>query len=115
MADLPELGTLGRKQITALSGQVLDGAGALIPNLQLDLSGKDLVGDQLNVQVKTDAARDRARARGGTPRRVTALVAHEPPLIPVLADVDAAERARAGVRDAYEAGGSVLAWRSSSL
>jgi pimeloyl-ACP methyl ester carboxylesterase len=31
-----------------------------------------------------------------------ALVAHEPPLIPVLPDAQAAERARADVRDAYE-------------
>src|SRR3954470_7468971 len=34
------------------------------------------------------------------------LVAHEPPLIPVLPDAAAAERARAGFRDAYEAKGS---------
>src|SRR4051795_1640094 len=40
------------------------------------------------------------------PGDVTALVAHEPPLIPVLPDAGAAERARAGFRDAYEAGGS---------
>ena len=40
------------------------------------------------------------------PNDVTTLVAHEPPLIPVLPDAAAAERARAGVRDAYEAGGS---------
>jgi pimeloyl-ACP methyl ester carboxylesterase len=40
------------------------------------------------------------------PRDVSCLVAHEPPLIPVLPDAEAAERARAGVRDAYEAGGS---------
>ncbi len=40
------------------------------------------------------------------PADVTALVAHEPPLIPVLPDAVAAERARAGVRDAYQAGGS---------
>src|SRR5437588_5664043 len=40
------------------------------------------------------------------PNDVTSLVAHEPPLIPVLPDAEAAERARAGVRDAYEAGGS---------
>jgi len=33
-------------------------------------------------------------------------VAHEPPLIPVLPDAAAAERARAGVRDAYAAKGS---------
>jgi pimeloyl-ACP methyl ester carboxylesterase len=37
---------------------------------------------------------------------VTTLVAHEPPLIPVLPDAEAAERARAGVRDAYQAKGS---------
>ena len=37
---------------------------------------------------------------------MTTLVAHEPPLIPVLPDAAAAERARAGFRDAYEAGGS---------
>jgi pimeloyl-ACP methyl ester carboxylesterase len=37
---------------------------------------------------------------------VTTLVAHEPPLIPVLPDAAAAERALAGVRDAYEAKGS---------
>ncbi|MEU8797949.1 alpha/beta hydrolase [Spirillospora sp. NPDC048819] len=36
------------------------------------------------------------------PGDVTTLVAHEPPLIPVLPDARAAERARAGVRDAYE-------------
>jgi pimeloyl-ACP methyl ester carboxylesterase len=40
------------------------------------------------------------------PDDVITLVAHEPPLIPVLPDADAAERARAGVRDAYEASGS---------
>jgi pimeloyl-ACP methyl ester carboxylesterase len=34
------------------------------------------------------------------------LVAHEPPLIPVLPDAEAAERARAGFHEAYEAGGS---------
>jgi pimeloyl-ACP methyl ester carboxylesterase len=37
---------------------------------------------------------------------VLTLVAHEPPLIAVLRDAAAAERARAGVRDAYEAKGS---------
>jgi pimeloyl-ACP methyl ester carboxylesterase len=37
------------------------------------------------------------------PDDVITLVAHEPPLIPVLPDAEAAERARAGVRDAYEA------------
>jgi pimeloyl-ACP methyl ester carboxylesterase len=40
------------------------------------------------------------------PNDVTTLVAHEPPLIPVLPDADAAERARAAVRDTYEAKGS---------
>jgi pimeloyl-ACP methyl ester carboxylesterase len=39
------------------------------------------------------------------PDDVATLVAHEPPLIPVLPDARAAERARAGVRDAYEAKG----------
>ncbi|MFJ5895823.1 alpha/beta fold hydrolase [Streptomyces sp. NPDC093064] len=36
------------------------------------------------------------------PDDVTTLVAHEPPLIPVLPDAVAAERARAAVRQAYE-------------
>ena len=40
------------------------------------------------------------------PDDVVTLVAHEPPLIPVLPDAAAAERARAAVRDAYEAKGS---------
>ncbi len=40
------------------------------------------------------------------PDDVTTLVAHEPPLMPVLPDARAAERARAGVRDAYEDKGS---------
>ena len=40
------------------------------------------------------------------PNDVTILVAHEPPLIPVLPDAAAAERALAGVREAYEARGS---------
>lgn len=40
------------------------------------------------------------------PHDVTTLVAHEPPLIPVLPDAEAAERARGGVRDAYKARGS---------
>ena len=40
------------------------------------------------------------------PEDVTTLVAHEPPIIPVLRDAEAAERARAGVRDAYQARGS---------
>jgi pimeloyl-ACP methyl ester carboxylesterase len=39
------------------------------------------------------------------PEDVSTLVAHEPPLIPVLPDSVAAERARAGIRDAYEARG----------
>jgi pimeloyl-ACP methyl ester carboxylesterase len=39
------------------------------------------------------------------PNDVTTLVAHEPPLIPVLPDAEAAERARTGFRDAYEAKG----------
>src|SRR6266576_2833966 len=36
------------------------------------------------------------------PSDVTTLVAHEPPIIPVLPDAEAAERAQAGIRDAYE-------------
>jgi pimeloyl-ACP methyl ester carboxylesterase len=40
------------------------------------------------------------------PNDVTTLVAHEPPLIPVLPDAEATERARDGVRDAYETRGS---------
>jgi pimeloyl-ACP methyl ester carboxylesterase len=40
------------------------------------------------------------------PDDVVTLVAHEPPLIPVVPDAEAAERARAGVRDVYEAKGS---------
>jgi pimeloyl-ACP methyl ester carboxylesterase len=40
------------------------------------------------------------------PDDVSTLVAHEPPLIPVLPDAPAAARARAGVREAYEAKGS---------
>jgi pimeloyl-ACP methyl ester carboxylesterase len=40
------------------------------------------------------------------PDDVMILVAHEPPLIPVLPDALAAERARAGVREVYEAKGS---------
>lgn len=39
------------------------------------------------------------------PADVTTLVAHEPPLIHVLPDARAAERAQAAVRDAYEARG----------
>ncbi|MFE9694395.1 alpha/beta fold hydrolase [Micromonospora sp. NPDC005806] len=40
------------------------------------------------------------------PGDVTTMVAHEPPLISVLPDAEAAERARASARDAYEARGS---------
>src|SRR5437764_6510937 len=40
------------------------------------------------------------------PGDVTCLVAHEPPLLALLPDAKAAERARAGVRDAYQARGS---------
>jgi pimeloyl-ACP methyl ester carboxylesterase len=40
------------------------------------------------------------------PNDVSTLVAHEPPLIPVLPDAAAAERARAGFTAAYEAKGS---------
>jgi pimeloyl-ACP methyl ester carboxylesterase len=40
------------------------------------------------------------------PNDVATLVAHEPPLITVLADAEGAERARGAVRDAYEARGS---------
>ena len=40
------------------------------------------------------------------PNDLTTLVAHEPPIIPVLPDAAAAARAQAGVRDAYEAKGS---------
>ena len=39
------------------------------------------------------------------PGDVTTLVAHEPPLIAVLPDAEAARRAQAGMRDAYEAKG----------
>jgi pimeloyl-ACP methyl ester carboxylesterase len=39
------------------------------------------------------------------PDDVTTLVAHEPPLIPVLPDAEQALRARAAVRDTYEAKG----------
>jgi pimeloyl-ACP methyl ester carboxylesterase len=39
------------------------------------------------------------------PDDVTMLVAHEPPLIPMLPDAEAAERAAGGFRDAYQAGG----------
>lgn len=40
------------------------------------------------------------------PDDVTTLVAHEPPLMTVLPDAEAAQRALARVRDSYEAGGS---------
>ena len=39
------------------------------------------------------------------PADVTTLVAHEPPLVPVLPDAEAAARALRGVREAYEAKG----------
>jgi pimeloyl-ACP methyl ester carboxylesterase len=39
------------------------------------------------------------------PDDVLTLVAHEPPIIPVLPDAEAAERARAGFRDVYETKG----------
>ena len=39
------------------------------------------------------------------PDDVVTLVAHEPPLIPVLPDAEAAGRAQAGIRDVYEAKG----------
>ncbi|MGZ4200906.1 MAG: alpha/beta fold hydrolase [Thermoleophilaceae bacterium] len=39
------------------------------------------------------------------PGDLVTLVAHEPPLIPVLPDAEAAERAVAGLRDAYNANG----------
>jgi pimeloyl-ACP methyl ester carboxylesterase len=39
------------------------------------------------------------------PNDVITLVAHEPPMIPVLPDARQAERARAAVRDGYEANG----------
>jgi pimeloyl-ACP methyl ester carboxylesterase len=39
------------------------------------------------------------------PKDVSTLVAHEPPLIPVLPDASAAERALAGVREAYQTRG----------
>src|SRR5829696_2492974 len=42
----------------------------------------------------------------GYPDDLTTLVAHEPPLIPVLPDAEAAERAQAAVRNTYEARGS---------
>jgi pimeloyl-ACP methyl ester carboxylesterase len=40
------------------------------------------------------------------PDDVVTLVAHEPPLIPMLPDAEAAARAQAGFRDVYEAKGS---------
>ncbi|WP_026400591.1 alpha/beta fold hydrolase [Actinomadura rifamycini] len=39
------------------------------------------------------------------PGDVATLVAHEPPLLSVVPDAEAAERARAGIRDAYQAKG----------
>ena len=52
------------------------------------------------------------------PDDVLTLVAHEPPLLSLLPDAELAERARAWVRDAYEAGGrnagmaAFIAWTS---
>jgi pimeloyl-ACP methyl ester carboxylesterase len=52
------------------------------------------------------------------PDDVTTLVAHEPPLIHVLPDAEAAERARAAIRDVYQAKGrnagmaAFIAWTS---
>ncbi|MFE3193979.1 alpha/beta fold hydrolase [Nocardia sp. NPDC059240] len=52
------------------------------------------------------------------PNDLATLVAHEPPMLPVLPDAEAAFRARAAVRDAYEAKGSFagmasfIAWSS---
>ena len=40
------------------------------------------------------------------PDDLATLVAHEPPIIPVLPDAEAAERARGGFRDIYEAKGT---------
>ena len=40
------------------------------------------------------------------PNDVTTLVAHEPPMTPVLPDAEAADRAMAGFRDVYQAKGS---------
>src|SRR2546422_4039069 len=40
------------------------------------------------------------------PNDVTILVAHEPPLNPILPDAAAADRARAGMKEAYDAKGS---------
>jgi pimeloyl-ACP methyl ester carboxylesterase len=48
------------------------------------------------------------------PDDLVTLVAHEPPLIPVLPDAAAAERARAGVATRTRPGGPVPAWRRSS-
>ena len=48
------------------------------------------------------------------PGDVTTLVAHEPPLIPVLPDAEAAERARAGFGTRTRPRGRVPAWRPSS-
>jgi pimeloyl-ACP methyl ester carboxylesterase len=48
------------------------------------------------------------------PNDVITLVAHEPPLLALLPDAAAAERAQGGVRDAYEAKGWAPAWQPSS-
>jgi hypothetical protein len=64
-----------------------------------------------------------AHSPGDSPHRTVGLVLHEPPLIPVLPDADAAERARGGIRETYEAGGSnagmaafiaLTSWRHAS-
>jgi pimeloyl-ACP methyl ester carboxylesterase len=47
------------------------------------------------------------------PDDVTTLVAHEPPLIPVLPDAEAAVRARAGVATRTRPRRGVPAWRPS--
>src|SRR6185295_13870032 len=44
------------------------------------------------------------------PDDLITLVAHEPPVIPVLPDAEAAVRARDGFRDAYETGGPGAGW-----
>ena len=48
------------------------------------------------------------------PDDVTTLVAHEPPMIPVLPDAAAAERARGRSRHLRRPGGVARAWRPSS-
>jgi pimeloyl-ACP methyl ester carboxylesterase len=48
------------------------------------------------------------------PDDVTTLVAHEPPMTPVLPDAEAADRAMARFRDVYRPRGRAPAWRPSS-